>query len=134
MIFGMSTEDIYKMNTTNLAYIGDAVYNLIVREMQLACAPDSNTNSLQADSVRYESAKAQARIMKAIFEELSGEEQKLVKRARNRKSASKPKNADPVDYKWATAFEALLGYLYLSGNEDRLDEIVQMAFEKTGDR
>lgn len=117
------------MNTTNLAYLGDAVYELKVREMQLEREPGTNTNALQSGSVRYVSAGAQAGIVKAIFDELSEEEQKLVKRARNRKSASKPKNADPLDYKWATAFEALIGYLYLAGKSGRLDEIIRMAFD-----
>ena len=72
-------------------------------------------------------ASAQAKIIKTIFDELDEKEQALVKRARNRKSATKAKNADPVTYKWATAFEALTGYLYLTENQDRLSWLMERA-------
>ena len=67
--------------------------------------------------------------LKAMFADLREEEQRLVKRARNHRSATKPKNADPVEYKWATAFEALLGYLYLAGEEERFLELAAKAWE-----
>lgn len=123
----MNRKEIYNLNTTNLAYIGDSVYDVFVRERLMELFPKANTNKLQKDSVKYVSAKAQAKIIKSMFDELTEEEQKLVKRARNRKSATKPKNADPVDYKWATAFEALVGYLHLSDEEKRLNEVVEKA-------
>ena len=64
---------------------------------------------------------------RSIFDELSEEEQALVKRARNRKYHTKAKNADPVTYKWATAFEALVGYLYLAEDQERLEQIIDRA-------
>ena len=64
-------------------------------------------------AINFVKAGAQAKIIKTMFDDLTEPEQKLVKRARNRKSATKAKNADPITYKWATAFEALVGYLYL---------------------
>ena len=76
-------------------------------------------------SVSYVKANAQCEAIKRIFVNLTPEEQDLVKRARNHKIATKPKNADAADYKWATAFEALLGYLYLSGQTARLNEIME---------
>lgn len=114
------------MNTTVLAYLGDAVYEVYVRKHVI------DTGQLRADklhysAVRYVRAGAQARAIRSLFDSLPAEQQALVKRARNRKSATKPKNADPVEYKWATAFEALAGYLYL---EEKLDELNAL-FERT---
>lgn len=116
------------MNTTVLAYLGDAVYEVFIRKRVI------NTGQVHADrlhqaAVRYVRAEAQAKAVKAIFDELPPEQQALVKRARNRKSATKPKNADPVDYKWATAYEALVGYLHLEGKTQELQAILQRTAE-----
>ena len=70
--------------------------------------------------------------LKMMFEELTEEEQRLVKRARNHRSATVPKNADPVDYKWATAFEAIIGYYYLAEQEERLQWFLERAFAVIG--
>lgn len=67
-----------------------------------------------------------------MFDELTEQEQALVKRARNRKYSSKAKNADPVTYKWATAFEALVGYLYLADDTERLNWVLNRAIEIVG--
>lgn len=114
------------MNTTVLAYIGDAAYELYIREHVI----DSGlvrADRLHHTAVRYVRAGAQARAIKQIFDELPEDQQALVKRARNKKSATKPKNADPVEYKWATAFEALAGYLYLEGREQELFHLFERA-------
>ena len=121
-------EKLYRSNTTNLAYIGDAVYEVFVRKC-LFEGPFANTKALHRAAVRYVSAAAQAKALKTMFEELTEEEQRLVKRARNHRSATVPKNADPVDYKWATAFEALLGYLYLAGEEERFLALADRAWQ-----
>jgi ribonuclease-3 family protein len=71
----------------------------------------------------------QAYALKAMMDGLAEQEQSLVKRARNKKISTKPKNADPVVYKWATAFEALIGFLYLSESLGRMEEIIQRAIE-----
>lgn len=124
----MNKEDLRKLNTTALAYMGDAVYERDIREHILNKGiPD--VNRLHRMSTMYVSAAAQAKIIKSLFNDLSEEEQKLVKRARNRKYRTKAKNADPVTYKWATAFEALIGYLYLSGDEQRREWLVGRAVE-----
>lgn len=124
----MNKEDLRKLNTTALAYMGDAVYERDIREHILNKGiPD--VNRLHRMSTMYVSAAAQAKIIKSLFNDLSEEEQKLVKRARNRKYRTKAKNADPVTYKWATAFEALIGYLYLSGDEQRRTWLVGRAVE-----
>ena len=121
------------MNTTALAYMGDAVYEIYVRQHVLE-KEQVHVDSIHKAAIRFVKASAQARVIKALLAAdgmLTDEETALVKRARNRKTTSKPKNADPVEYKLATAFEALLGYLYLSENAERLAEIVAYAITIT---
>jgi len=115
------------LNTTALAFIGDAVYEVYVREMLLESG-QVNADKLHSLAVKYVKAEGQAAALRAVFNSLSEDEQALAKRARNRKSTSKPKNADPVEYKLATAFEALIGYLYLAKETDRMEEIINQAF------
>lgn len=124
----MNKEDLKKLNTTALAYMGDAVFEQAIREHILnKGVPD--VNKLHRMSTMYVSAQAQAGIIKSLFDDLSEEEQKLVKRARNRKYHTKAKNADPVTYKWATALEALIGFLYLSEDMQRLQWVISRAVE-----
>ena len=118
--------DTEKINTTALAFMGDAVYEVFVRECLLASG-NHNAHKLHGMAVKYVKASAQAIAIKAMFDDLTEAEQRLVKRARNRRSATKPKNADPVEYKWATAFEALIGKLYLDGEADRTEELMETA-------
>ena len=122
----MKVENIKEINTTALAYMGAVVYELAVRE-EMMKQGYYNVNRLHHIATLYVRASAQAKIIKTIFDELDEKEQALVKRARNRKSATKAKNADPVTYKWATAFEALTGYLYLTENQDRLSWLMERA-------
>lgn len=124
----MKPENLKKLNTTAFAYMGDAVYEKVVRERLLGSGI-SDVNRLHHMATSYVKASAQADIIKKIFDELTEEEQKLVKRARNRKYTTKAKNADPVTYKWATAFEALVGYLYLAGEKERLAWALEKAME-----
>lgn len=111
--------------------MGDAVYEQAVREHVIKTGI-YDVNRLHRMSTCYVKASAQADIIKRLFDELTEEEQKLVKRARNRKTATKAKNADPVTYKWATAFEALIGYLYLAGDDERLEQLMKKAIEIAG--
>ncbi|MCL2437396.1 MAG: ribonuclease III [Clostridiales bacterium] len=119
-----------QLNTTALAYIGDAVYEVHVRNHVLQSG-QANADKLHQMAVKYVKAEGQAKALKAIFDQLSEEEQDLVKRARNRKTTSKPNNANPVAYKLATALEALIGHLYLTGNTERLEEIIKLAMESS---
>ena len=119
-------KDILKINTTALAFMGDAAYETVIRKHLLERGSE-RADALHKAAVKYVCAGAQAEVIKAIFDELTEEEQALVKRARNRKSATKPKNADPVDYKWATAFECLAGYLWLSEDRERFDWLCERA-------
>lgn len=122
----MKAEDLKKLNTTALAYMGDAVYEQAVRE-RLVSGGICDVNRLHRMATSYVRASAQAEIIRAVFDDLTEEEQKLVKRARNRKYTTRARNADPVTYKWATAFEALVGYLYLSGENERLAWVLERA-------
>lgn len=116
------------LNTTVLAYMGDAVYECYIR-LHVLKSGKVNVDVLHKSAVKYVRAEGQATALKKIFDTLSPEEQALVKRARNRKIVSKPKNADPVTYKMATAFEALIGDLYLTGRKERLEELIDKAID-----
>lgn len=115
--------DYIKMDTTTLAFVGDAVFEEYVREYVVQCG-NQKANRLHAQAVRFVNAGAQAKMIKKLFDDLPEDEQGLVKRARNKKTNTKAKNADPIDYKWATAFEALIGYYKLSGKTMELEDIV----------
>lgn len=117
-----------KMNTNILAWMGDAVYEKYIRKYVVDTG-QIHADKLHTSAVKYVNAGAQAYVIKEIFDSLSEEEQTLVKRARNKKSNTKAKNADPVEYKWATAFEALIGYYYLAGKTTALDEVLAKAVE-----
>lgn len=114
-----------KVNTTTLAYIGDGVYELYVRE-HLFEKGLLKSDMLHRTALNYVSAENQAKAIKKVLPLLSEREQALVKRARNHKSLSRPKNSDPIEYKWATALEALVGYLYLIKEEKRLEEVLSL--------
>ncbi len=121
------SRDVKQLNPLVLAFLGDATYSHCVR-YHLIARGLVKPNDLHKESKRYVSAKAQARILRAIMPELPEEEQAVVRRGRNAKSGSVAKNADMIDYRHATAFEALVGYLYLSEKEERLAELMQQAF------
>lgn len=117
--------------------MGDAVYEQFIRQMLLEGGM-AKVNNLHRAATKYVRAASQAEAIRTMMAigtgadsepELSEEEQRLVKRARNHRFNSKAKNADPVTYKWATAFEALTGYLYLSGSSERLEQIMNRAVE-----
>jgi ribonuclease-3 family protein len=114
-------DELLYTNTSMLAFVGDAAYELRVR-LRVSATGAFHSERLHREATRYVRASAQALAVKAMFDDLPEEEQTLVKSARNKRISTKPKNADPVDYKWATAFEALLGYYCLTGRQDRLDE------------
>ena len=120
--------DLRGLNADALAFMGDAVFESAVRERVLARGI-TRADTLHRIATGYVCAQAQARVCKELFDELEETEQALVKRCRNHKYHSKAKNADPMTYKWATAFEALIGYLYLAGEEQRLDQLLQKSFE-----
>lgn len=119
----LSGEDILMLSPLQLAYIGDAVYELLIRTHLLN--KGLNVNELHKATTKYVKAKAQADIIHIIEEDLSEEEKSYVKKGRNAKTNSSPKNADMLDYKYATGFECLFGHLYLTGQDERLGEIFE---------
>ena len=123
----MTETEAKNLNTAALAFMGDAVYEQAVREHILEKGL-SRVDSLHRTSTRYVRAQAQAEIIQAVFEQLDPQEQALVLRGRNHRYHSKAKNADPMTYKWATAFEALTGYLYLTDDRQRLAWLFAQAF------
>lgn len=112
-----------------LAYIGDAIYEAYVRNRVIEEHEDMPAYKLHRLSVEYVKAHAQSVSMLVAEPLLSEEEEAVYKRGRNAKSATVPKNADLTDYRRATGFEALIGWLYLSKEEKRLEEIMKIAFE-----
>ena len=112
-----------------LAYIGDGVYEIIVRTVLVSRA-NMPVNKLHRASSNLVKASAQAYIYEAIGEELSEEEHNIMRRGRNAKSYTTAKNATVSDYRKATGLEALVGYLYLLGRYDRLNYLVKIGLDK----
>ena len=117
---------IKEINSLALAYLGDTIYEDYVREY-LIKKGIANVNELQTESIKYSSAKAQCEIVKRLIDEdfFSEEELEIIKRARNHKGNSHPRNCDIVTYKYATGLEALIGYLKLDNNINRIEEIMK---------
>ena len=117
--------DLNNMNILVLAYLGDNVYEYYIRRFLIEKGI-SNVNDLQSESIKYVSAKAQKEIVDRLIDNgiLEEEELSVYKRARNHKGNRHPKNCDIVTYKCATGFEAILGYLELKGNKDRINTII----------
>lgn len=109
-----------------LAYIGDAVYELKIREY-LINEGITSVNNLHKSAINFTSAIAQSRVVDHIFDILNEEEVEYYKRGRNATIPHKPRSASLKDYIKATGFEALIGYLYLNKNTERLDEIIQIS-------
>ena len=114
-----------EINVLVLAYLGDAIYEYYVRNY-LIDKKIANVNDLQNNAINYVSANAQAKYLTEMLDQefLTEEEIDVVKRARNYKTTSHPKNCDIITYKYATGLEALIGYLYLDNNKERIDEIM----------
>lgn len=113
-------------NSIALAFLGDAVYERFIRE-RIVRHGSVGADKMHREAVRYVKAAAQEHVLRVMADSLTEDEADVVRRARNHRITSKPKNADPLTYKMATAFEALLGYLYLDGQEERLTEIMERA-------
>ncbi|GAU79710.1 Mini-ribonuclease 3 [Fusibacter sp. 3D3] len=120
--------DVQMLNPLKLAYLGDAVYEAYIRTY-LISKYTMTPNEMSKLAVKYVKASAQAKIAMHLQGELSEPEWTLIKRGRNQKSGSVPKNAVLSDYKYATGFEALIGYLYLVGEKKRIYEIIGRAIE-----
>ena len=117
--------DLNLINIITLAYIGDAVYEVYVRE-HLVKKGIAKVEELQKESVKYVSAKSQCKILSYLMDNnlLTEIELDVVRRGRNYKRTSHPKNTDIITYKMSSGFEAMIGYLYLNNDKDRLKEIM----------
>lgn len=104
------------------AYIGDSVYEVFIRN-ELVNKTKLKPHKLHIASIKYVKAEKQAEILKNIYDDLTDEEKDIVRRGRNAENHHLPKNASVQDYAYSTAFEALIGYLYLSKKDERLKEI-----------
>lgn len=122
--------EVNQMNSTMLAFVGDSYYDLKVREM-LCRRGINKPHRLHQLAVKYVSAHAQATTLAYLIQEnlLNEKELEVVKKGRNTKSRSVPKNTDVLTYTHSTAFEALIGYLYLTEQTERLDQIVSYSIE-----
>ena len=119
-----------ELNSLALAYMGDAVYEKYIRH-HLLLKGAVKPHLLHREATRFVSAKAQSKVIHYILEEaiLDEEEQGVVRRGRNAKSGTVPKNTDVQTYRYSTAFEALIGYLFLSDRMERAEEIIRLAID-----
>lgn len=117
-----------ELSPLTLAFIGDTVFDLIVRE-DLICKANRPANALHKLAVEKVRASAQAAFAERLMPELNEKETAVFKRGRNAKAGHLPKNATQSDYHTATGFEALIGYLYLSGDIDRIKELYRIISE-----
>ena len=118
--------DINLLSPLTWAYVGDAVYELYIRT-NLVNKTKLKPHKLHIESIKYVKAKAQANILKKIMDKLTDDEREIVRRGRNAENHHLPKNANVQDYMYSTAFEALIGYLYLCKKDERLKEILEMS-------
>lgn len=131
-VFGVEKADIRQYSGLTLAYIGDGVYDLIIRTL-LVEQGNAPVNKLHKRASKIVKAEAQANLMHTIEELLTPEEHAVYKRGRNAKSATSAKNASINDYRVATGFEALIGYFYLENQMDRALDLIKIGFEKIGE-
>lgn len=127
----MTKEEFSFLSPLTLAYMGDTVYELYVREALIERFPGHTTHELHRRATRLVRASAQAHTAMALMDELTEEERAVFRRGRNMHNATVPKNADVGEYRLATGFEAVLGRLYLANQRQRLQELLDLAREKT---
>ena len=121
-------QEVRLMSPLVWAYVGDCIYELYIRT-ELVNNTKLNPHKLHIETIKYVKAQAQAEILARIYDELTEEEKDIVRRGRNAENHHLPKNANFSDYMYATAFEALIGYLYLSKQDSRLEEIFEMCYK-----
>lgn len=110
------------------AYLGDALYEVYVREQLISDPAYHNTGELHREAIKYVRAEAQARIVHYLTPRLTAEEKELIRKGRNQKSGHVPTHTDAVTYRYSTAWESLLGYLYLTGRRERMQELIAAGF------
>lgn len=127
-VFEMQEVDIHSYSPLTLAYIGDSIYDLIIKSLVINRG-NKQVNKLHRETSGYVQASAQSAMMRVMQEHLTEEEHAVYKRGRNAKSVSPAKNQSITDYRRATGFEALLGYLYLKKEWKRMLDLVKIGFD-----
>ena len=117
-------QEVELMSPLTWAYIGDAVYELFIRN-KLINETNLKPHKLHIEAIKYVKAKSQAEKLNEIYETLTDEEKDIVRRGRNTQNHHLPKNSNVQEYMYSTAFEALIGYLYLTKQHTRLKEILE---------
>ena len=120
--------DVNLLSPLTWAYVGDSVYELFIRT-RLINKTKLKPHKLHIESIKYVKAKAQADILKKITDNLTEDEKDVVRRGRNTENHHVAKNSNVADYSQSTAFEALIGYLYLTKQDERLEEILNMCID-----
>ena len=129
--FSIEQLDIRSFSPLTLAYIGDGIYDVVIRSI-LVEQGNQAVNNLHKRASSMVKAEAQSEMIIALQEELTSQEMAIFKRGRNAKSNSSAKNASIEDYRKATGFEALMGYLYLSSQTDRMIDLIKKGLIATG--
>jgi ribonuclease III family protein len=124
-----SSDEVKMLGPLVLAFVGDSVYEVFVRVYISDKFRDNTVHSMHIKAISFVKAHSQSEIMRKMESFLNEEEMLIYKRGRNAKSGTVPKNADVREYRTATGFEALIGYLYLTEQNDRLNEIMSMVVE-----
>jgi len=114
-----------QLNGLTLAYLGDAIYEVYIRE-SLLIKGFTKVEKLHNEAIKFTSAKGQKEALDKIFDDLSESEIQIFKRGRNANSDRKPKNTNLATYKQATGFEALIGFLYMNNEKERLEELINI--------
>ena len=114
------------LNALVLAYLGDSIYEIYIRKY-LVSKGIAKVKDLQKESIKYVSASSQANFLKEMMDNnyFNDEELRIIMNARNHKNNHKPRNCDIITYKYATGLEALIGYLYLNNEQDRIEDIMK---------
>ena len=119
-----SPEEINMLSPLTWAYVGDCIYELYIRT-DLVNKTKLKPHKLHIESIKYVKAGAQANLLKKIYKNLTEEEQEIVRRSRNTQNHHLPKNSNVQEYMYSTAFEGLIGYLYLTKQNNRIKEILK---------
>jgi len=127
-VFSMEEVDIHTYSPLTLAYIGDCIYDLVIKSIMVSHG-NKQVNKLHKETSHLVQASTQSLMMRTMQEHLTEEERAVYKRGRNAKSVSPAKNQSLTDYRRATGFEALLGYLYLTKNWKRLIDLVKIGLD-----
>ena len=121
-------EDVRMLSPLVWAYVGDSVYEMFIRT-SLVNKSNAKPHKLHVESIKYVKASAQCEVLKKIEEKLTEEEKDIVRRGRNTQNHHVAKNSNVIEYAYATAFEALIGYLYLTKQDERLEEILKSCID-----